>query len=137
MQNSAEALKLLEKSLIKYERSKTELKKEDLEGKYKTAFTRLKKELSEELSAYANYRIIEIFPEATLNAQTAEELIKIVLDDCKKNRYTDKIRDAAYKDYDLQAIISITEEARERIKGKWAEFYRQNKDRINLKEAGK
>lgn len=133
MQKSSETLKTLESLMIKYETNKTKVPEADLKGKYAVAFQNLKDDLKKALEEYAKARVVEALPEANAQIDVANELAREITIDYKKFGLDKKISRLAFKEFDLQGIINVTEEAQERIKALWNKFYLQHKEAIRLK----
>lgn len=112
MEKSSEILKNTAVTLEKYKKNKTLVSPEDLSGKYKVLFEKLKQKLADELSEY-------------LKAYSLERLVLIQDDYIKEFAETvnrifqggigKRVSRAAFKEFDLEQIKQIAEELRSRI----------------------
>jgi len=124
-----EKLQKLSELLSKYERNKTGIPKEELEGKYKVAFLKLKTDLAEAASEYGKARLIDAFPSGidsvTIQKDKVDTLAKMVNDYIKRSGLCKKISILLFRHFDLQGVISATEEAQGMVKGIYEKFKRQ------------
>lgn len=119
--------KILEKvaiSLEKYKKNKTLVSPEDLAGKYKVPFQKLKAQLTDELSEYLKAYSLEGLKVIQDNngEKFAEAVNRIYLDTGIGKR----VGKAAFKDFDLEQVKQLAEELRLRIYNEaWVPYFQK------------
>jgi len=126
MEKPTEILEKVAISLEKYKKNKTLVSPEDLAGKYKAPFQKLKAQLASELSEY-------------LKAYSLEEL-KVIQDNNGFKEFTEavnriyaesgmgkRVGKAAFKDFDLEQVKNLAEELRLRIYNEaWVPYFQRH-----------
>ena len=119
--------KILEKvaiSLEKYKKNKTLVSPEDLAGKYKVPFQKLKAQLLDELSEYLKAYSLEGLKVIQDNnsEKFAEAVNRIYLDTGIGKR----VGKAVFKDFDLEQVKQLAEELRLRIYNEaWVPYFQK------------
>lgn len=115
MQNADEALKTVAITLEKYRKNKTLVPPEDLAGKYKVPFQKLKAQLHDELIVYIKaYSLGELVIRRDKDGKF-DALVRMVDKLYEDGRYKTRFGKAAFKEFDLEAIKRIAEELRIQI----------------------
>jgi hypothetical protein len=126
MQKTAEALKTLEITLEKYKKNKTLVSPEDLKGKYRAPFRKLKLQLSEALIAFIKEFSFGDLVIRRDDKEKFDALIRKVEEIYKGGKYNARFQRAAFQEYDLQKIIRIAEELRIRIfQEAWIPYFQE------------
>lgn len=119
MTREAEALNNLRLTLEKYKKNKENVSKEDLEGKYKKSFDKLKAQLSKEAEAYI---IVLMFQGMHFYHEYIDETVEALMDDINARQIGKRVGRAVFKNYDLDEVKAIALEQRDRNIGiilKW------------------
>lgn len=119
--------KILEKvavSLDKYKKNKTLVSPEDLAGKYKVPFQKLKAQLASELSEYLKAYSLEglkVIQDNNLERFT-EAVDRIYIDTGIGKR----VGKAAFKDFDLEQVKQLAEELRSKVyEQAWVPYFQR------------
>lgn len=111
MEKADEALKKAERSLERYRKNKTMVHPEELEGKYKKPFEKLKKQLKEELEEYLRFFVLDGLQ--IRNDEEGRQVIAEINLAFKEMKIGKRVRRAAFKDFDLGKIMMIAQEYRQ------------------------
>ena len=124
MEKPTEILEKVAISLEKYKKNKTLVSPEDLAGKYKVPFQKLKAQLANELSEYLKACSLEglkVIQDNNLNEFT--EAVNRIYKDASIGKRVGK---AAFKDFDLEQVKQLAEELRIRIYNEaWVPYFQR------------
>lgn len=112
MDKSMEALKTLNLTLEKYKKNKTQVSEEDLMGRYRIPFERLKNSLWDILSEYV---VQVVFKEIKIIPADKEMFIRKFTKLYREYGYPERFTAAAYERYNLQEIQSIASELKQNV----------------------
>lgn len=122
MEKADEALKTAAATLEKYRKNKTLVAPEDLKGKYKVPFQKLKHQLAEELEEYLRqYCLAGLVIKSKDDPVVAK--IQKSLDD---NQIGKRVGQAAFRRFDLEEIKSIAENQRREVMRIWKEYFNEH-----------
>ena len=125
MEKTTENMEKLAALIEKYKKNKTLVSPEDLAGKYKASFEKLKTELKEALQTYlAEYivRGLELVSDESLE-EFENEVNRIV----KDTRIGKSVGIAAFKEFDLEKIQKLAEELRTQVyKEAWVPYFHKH-----------
>ena len=121
LKNADEALKQAALTLEKYRKNKTMVAPEDLQGKYKIPYAKLKKQLADELTAYLKTHCLS----GMSGKPVSEAFIEEVNQTYASEHIGEKVGKAAYQDFDLQEIQSIAERFRLRTEEIWRKHFQK------------
>ena len=112
MEKTEQSLKKLEKTLERYQKNKTLVSSDLLEGVYKISFFKLKIQLAKETTDYVRnycYEGLKVFQSESqaLKQQAQEEI--------EKSGIEEELRKAAFEEYDLQKIQQLAEQHRQQV----------------------
>lgn len=120
MEKVREALKILESTLNKYYLNKTKISPEDLEGKYRNAFQKLKEKLKAETESYLS---IYCFSGFKIRYDDSEELAAAIDRSIKKNQIAKRAGRAVFQNFNLDELQEIAKEQRQRVAALYAEYF--------------
>ena len=124
MQKTSDALQRLEGTLEKYKKNKTLVSPEDLKGRYKVPFEKLKEQLREELSEYLMAHILQDLILIQDDQGYMEAFAVSVNRIYSESGIAKRIGRAAFKEYDLEKVKQLAEELRNRIyKEAWWPYF--------------
>lgn len=122
MQNADETLKTLASTLDKYRKNKTLVPPEDLEGKYKVPFQKLKTQLHNELVDFiVSYSLggLAVYEDADFDV-----FVRAVNGLYDSGNYKQQFGQAAFRDFDIDAVKRLAEELRLRIYNEaWVPYF--------------
>lgn len=127
MEKTTKTLEKIALLLEKYKKNKTLVSPEDLEGRYKVPFQKLKAELKEELEEYLKDYTLE---QLELNTNFQEYLDKFA--DDVNQIFADagigkRIGRAVFKDFDLEQVRQLAEELRIKVYNEaWVPFFQKH-----------
>lgn len=127
MEKAAEILEKAAVTLEKYKKNRTLVSPEDLAGKYKAPFEKLKRQLADELEAYLKTYSLEQLVLVKDNMGYLEKFSETV-----KRIYSDtgmakRVGMAAFKDFDLEQVKLLAEELRVRIyEEAWVPYFNKH-----------
>lgn len=123
MGNADQELEKVRVTLEKYRKNKTMVAPEDLAGKYRAAFERLKEQLKEELSDYLRAYCLK----GLLVKPCDSEETKNVLNQAYKDAGVGKaVGRAAFQRFDLEEVRRIAEEHRRRVYDIWLPYFHKH-----------
>ncbi len=123
MEKAQEALKTLESTLEKYRLNKTKVSPEDLNGRYKVSFQKLKEKLKEEMQSYlaeycfSGFRILQ---------SDSGELMKAIDKSIQESQIGKRAGRAVFKNFSLQELQEIAKEQRQRVQELYAEYFNRH-----------
>lgn len=127
MEKAAEILEKAAVTLEKYRKNKTLVSPEDLAGKYKVPFEKLKQQLKDELSdflkAYSLEELTLAKDEHGYFDKFAEDVNRIF----ETAGFGKRVGKAAFKDFDLEQVKRLAEELRTRIYNEaWTPYFHRH-----------
>ena len=135
MEKAAEALKKLTATLEKYRKNKTMVKPEDLAGKYKAPFEKLKAQLKDELSEYLTIYSLEGLPLIQDNEGRYEEFEAAADQILKSPELGRQAGKAVFQEYDLDKVKKYAEDLRTRIYNEaWLPYFERHTCLYTTKE---
>ena len=123
MENADEALKTVALTLEKYKKNKTMVSPEDLKGKYKVPFEKLVSQLQEELSDYVSSCC---FHGLIIRKCDEPEFMKEIHQTLEDFGVSKAVGCAAFKNFDLEEVKRIAEEARQRVYQIWKAYFNRH-----------
>lgn len=124
MEKAAEILKKAAITLEKYKKNKTLVSPEDLAGKYKVPFEKLKAQLKQELTAYLAAHTLGELVFVQDNKGYLEEFIKANDRIFKESNTGKLVGKAAFKEYDLEKVKQLAEALRIRVYNEaWVPYF--------------
>lgn len=114
-----EALDKLVATLEKYKKNSTLVSPEDLAGKYKVPYEKLRKELHDDLLFYLQ---TVAFEQIVVLAEDAQWFVAKFNHLYRSLRISERIYKAAYKNYDLEAVKVVACELREAVLRLYREY---------------
>ena len=121
---TGKAEKALEKAaatLEKYRKNKTLVPPEELAGKYKKPFEKLKQQLKEELEDYLRLFILDGLQ--IRNDDEGQRIIAEINQAFKEAQIGKRVGRAAFREFDLEKIKRIAEEHRQRVMGIYKAYF--------------
>lgn len=120
-----ELLQKVETSLAKYRKNKTLVSPEDLAGKYKVPFEKLREQLRDELADYV--RACALKDLVLVRDEHFEAFSEAVSQIWKESDMGKRIGKAAFKDMDLEEIKKQADEFREQVKREaWIPYFNKH-----------
>lgn len=113
MDNIEKALEKAAKTLEKYRKNKTLVPPEELAGKYKKPFEKLKQQLKEELEEYLKLFILDELQ--IWDNEEGQQFIDEINQAFKERQVGKRVGRAAFREFDLEKIKQIAQEHRQRI----------------------
>lgn len=127
MLKSAELLKKSAITLEKYKKNKTLVSPEDLAGKYKVPFEKLKAQLADELSEYLKEYSLEQLILSKDDRGCFEEFAESVNRIFAESDMSKRIGIAAFEHFDLGQVKQLAEELRIRIYNEaWVPYFQKH-----------
>lgn len=123
MKNAEEALKTAGEILERYRKNKTMVSPEDLRGKYKSAFEKLKNELRDALSDYLKAYCLEGI---TVKQDDGAEFIEACNRSFIDSGIGKAVGIAAFKSFDLAEVQRIAEAHRKKIMELWEPYFHKH-----------
>lgn len=123
MGNADEALKTAALTLEKYKKNKTMVSPEDLKGKYKVPFENLVNQLREELSDFVS---AYCFQGLVIRKSDEPELMKEINQAFEDSGVSKAIGCAAFKNFDLEEVKRLAEDARQRVYQIWKAYFHRH-----------
>lgn len=122
MEKSTELLKKAAATLGKYKKNKTLVSPEDLAGKYKVPFEKLKSQLRKELSDYLTVYSLEQLP--LRDGEALKEFAATVERIFKTTDVGRQVGHAAFKEFDIEKVKQCAEALRIRIHNEaWISYF--------------
>lgn len=118
------AEKALEKAaatLEKYRKNKTLVPPEELAGKYKKSFEKLKQQLKEELEEYLRLFVLDGLQ--VRNDDEGQQVIAEINQAFKEAQIGRQVGRAAFREFDLEKIKRIAEEHRRKVGGIYKAYF--------------
>lgn len=118
------AVKALEKAAVtleKYRKNKTLVPPEELAGKYKKPFEKLKQQLKEELEEYLRLFILDGL--RIRDDDEGQRLIGEINQAFKEAQIGKQVGRAAFREFDLEKIKRIAQEHRQRVMGIYKAYF--------------
>lgn len=126
MEKAAEILEKAAVSLEKYKKNKTLVSPEDLVGKYKAPFQKLKAQLKDELSEYLKAYSLEQLIVKKDGSGHFEELMETVNRIFSESGIGKQVGRAAFRDFDLEQVKRLAEDLRSRIYDEaWVPYFQK------------
>lgn len=126
MEKAAEILKKAAVTLEKYKKNKTLVSPQDLAGKYKQPFEKLKRQLAEELSEYLKAHSLEGLVVIRDN-QGYDEFVDTVNRIFSETDTGKQVGRAAFKEYDLEKVKHLAEDLRIRVYSEaWVPYFQKH-----------
>lgn len=124
MEKPTEILEKVAISLEKYKKNKTLVSPEDLAGKYKAPFQKLKAQLASELSEYLKaYSLDGLKVVQDNNLEGFTEVVNRIYIDTGMGKRVGK---AAFKDFDLEQVKQLAEELRSNVyEQAWVPYFQR------------
>lgn len=113
MENIEKSFEKAAVTLERYRKNKTLVSPEELAGKYKKSFQKLKHQLKEELEEYLRLFILD-----GLQVRDDEEGNQVIADinqSFKEGQIGKRVGQAAFREFDLEKIKQIAQEHRQRV----------------------
>lgn len=110
--NADEALKIAALTLEKYRKNKTMVSPEDLQGKYKIPFQKLKEQLKGEIEDYLKAFCLS---DIRIKESDCQDIVAAIDKSFVDNQIGKKVGRAVFKEFDIEAVKQIAKEHRERI----------------------
>lgn len=123
MEKAREALKILESTLNKYHLNKTKISPEDLEGKYRNAFWRLKEKLRAETESYLSTYCFSGFK---VRYDDSDKLVAAIDRSIKENQIAKRAGRAVFQNFNLEELQEIAKEQRKRVEALYAEYFNRH-----------
>lgn len=123
MQTAEEALKTLEVTLEKYRKNKTMVSPEDLKGKYKTSFQKLKEQLKSEAEDFIR---AYCFHGMTVRKDDSDSFVAGCQEVWSKAGFPKESGRAIFKDFDLGKLKSIAEAYRDMVQKNYVEYFNRH-----------
>lgn len=120
-EKAAEALEKAAGTLEKYRRNKTLVSPEELAGKYKKAFEKLKRQLKEELEECLRLFILDGL--RIRDDSEGQQLIDVIDQAFKEGQIGKRVGRAAFQEFDLEKIKRIAEEHRQKVQGIYKAYF--------------
>ena len=118
------AVKALEKAAVtleKYRKNKTLVPPEELAGKYKKPFEKLKQQLKEELEEYLRLFILDGL--RIRDDDEGQRLIGEINQAFKEAQIGKQVGRAAFREFDLEKIKRIAQEHRQKVEGIYKAYF--------------
>ena len=118
------AEKALEKAaatLEKYRKNKTLVPPEELAGKYKKSFEKLKQQLKEELEEYLRLFVLDGLQ--VRNDDEGQQVIAEINQAFKEAQIGRQVGRAAFREFDLEKIKQIAQEYRQKVEGIYKAYF--------------
>lgn len=118
------AEKALEKTaatLEKYRKNKTLVPPEELAGRYKKPFEKLKQQLKEELEEYLRLFVLDGLQ--IRNDSEGQQVVADINQAFKEAQIGKQVGRAAFREFDLEKIKRIAEEHRQRVMGIYKAYF--------------
>lgn len=118
------AVKALEKATVtleKYRKNKTLVPPEELAGKYKKSFEKLKQQLKEELEEYLRLFVLDGL--RVRNDDEGQQVIAEINQAFKEAQIGRQVGRAAFREFDLEKIKRIAEEHRRKVEGIYKAYF--------------
>lgn len=120
MERAQEALKALESTLEKYRKNKTNVSPEDLAGKYRVSFQKLKEKLKAETESYlAAY----CFSGFRIRQDDSGDLLAAINRSIQESQVAKRACRAVFRNFSLQEVQEIAAEQRQRIAELYAGYF--------------
>ena len=127
MEKSAEILEKVAVLLEKYKKNKTLVPPEELAGKYKVPFEKLKRQLADELSDYLKAYSLQWLTLAEDNEGYFTDFIEMVNQLFIESGMGKRVGRAAFKEIDLEHIKQLAEEVRIMVYEKaWMPYFHKH-----------
>ena len=127
MEKSSDALQRLAGTLEKYKKNKTLVSPEDLKGKYKVPFEKLKAQLRDELTAYLIAYSLEGLVLVQDDQGRLEAFAASVNRIYSESGMAKRIGRAAFGEFDIEKVKALAEELRIRIyKEAWVPYFQRH-----------
>ncbi len=121
MEKSAEALERWTFTLDTYKKNKTEVAPEDLSGKYKKAYDRLRQKLKKELE---NYLLISVFGGLKIkNNGEGQQLAARMNQIWQESQAEAAVSQAAFRDMDVQKVRQAAAAMRKKMLAVYQEYF--------------
>lgn len=123
MEKTQESLKILESTLEKYRLNKTKVSPEDLNGRYKASFQKLKEKLKVEVESYlaeyclSGFRILQ---------SDSGELMEAINKSIRESQVGKRAGRAVFRNFSLQELREIANEQRQKIHKLYAEYFNRH-----------
>lgn len=112
-------------SLEKYRKNKTLVSPEDLEGKYKVPFDKLREQLRDELADYV--RACALKDLVLVRDEHFEAFSEAVSQIWSEGNFGKRIGTSAFKDMDLEKIKLVADDFRSKVKqGAWIPYFNKH-----------
>lgn len=121
MKKADETLKIAALTLEKYRKNKTLVAPEDLKGKYKVPFQKLKHQLAEELEEYLRQYCF-----AGLPVKKDDPVVEKIQKSFDDNQIGKRVGQAAFRRFDLEEIKKIAAEWRREVVEIWTEYFNEH-----------
>ena len=120
-----EFLQKVETSLEKYRKNKTLVSSEDLAGKYKIPYEKLREQLREELADYV--RACALNDLVLVRDEHFKAFSEAVSRIWKEGNFGKRIGEAAFKNMDLEKIKLVADDFRSKVKqGAWIPYFNKH-----------
>ena len=127
MEKSSELLKKSAITLEKYKKNKTLVSPEELAGKYKVPFEKLKKQLADELSEFLKAYSLEQLILSADESGRFEEFVKNVERVFAESNMGKRVGQAAFEHFDMGQVQQLAEEFRIRVYNEaWVPYFQQH-----------
>lgn len=127
MEKSSDALQKFAGTFEKYKKNKTLVSPEDLKGKYRVPFEKLKAQLREELTAYLKAYSMEGLVLVQDDLGYLESFLAAVNRIYSESGMGKRIGQAAFKDIDIEKVKQLAGELRNRIyKEAWWPYFQKH-----------
>ena len=113
MEKAVKAFEIAAATLEKYRKNKTLVPPEELEGKYKKSFEKLKQQLKVELEEYLRLFILDGLQ--IRNDDEGQQVIAEINQAFKDVQIGRQVGRAAFREFDLEKIRRIAQEQRQRV----------------------
>lgn len=123
MEKAQEALKTLESTLEKYRLNKTKVSPEELNGRYKASFQRLKEKLKAETESYLTEYCLSGF---RISQSDSGGLVAAIDKSFRESQVGKRAGRAVFRNFSLQELQEIAAEQRQRIQELYAEYFNRH-----------
>ena len=99
----------------------------------------LRETLKKNTEDYINKSLLEVLPEGYKiigghGNTVSDDLSKLILRDYESHGLKKKIGRLVFRDYDIEGVISLVDEEKERVKGIFTKYFLEHRDWFSKKE---
>lgn len=119
----------LNQTMSRYNKNKTMISPEDLNGRYKKLFQKLKDQLMHEVVSYLHPFLIKGIH--IYGSEEGKALVDKINSSLSESGFYQAVGAAIYKDFDIEKAVRLTEEQNLKIRN---DFYEPYRNKHNIKE---